>query len=883
MVMGLIGIIFVLFNALLYMLPNEIIQANIAMRNEVVNHLLESAVEEASMIVRSEMNYHDGQHIGTFYGYFRAGKENSAQAPDIDCPVTKEMASNFYGIPEDDITVTAAFINIKNFEEDMMGEKRNVPNGTKSVYGTLRITAEISYGTLHTGQKYTRKIVVTKDIKVVRVLPPYPDFALVVRDGGHAGANYNQWRSYHGGEKLNFSVCAGDNADANKNGKILFGGGLSEKELINMIPGSYPKTDKSVSAWMTGWIPSPNISQMKSMGLKQWPIIMNLTNYGRNNVEVQHLYEDKIQSIPEYYGMTPTSDFHAFGSEKQNLGAMVSALPTQKLPYKIPVVKNTGQGQNQKTKTDEVELTFFRATLGYGQELAGKPEKIKPTGMFSEKSEGFRNYFGFYDNTYPYNETDPYNSDKTSIFNVQGSGIDLYGSDPTDGRDHNKRPNRNTIVYVNIMGSYVTAHVLKLDKNSGNKTDAKAACLPWLPFDNQNDLGLLMGNPLGGKLPEEFKRSLGGSVLNKFKNLIKLDLKKVAASGYPHCGKEENTDYKVPVPEPLLEPWNGDGMNSIYYRQFMSSPKYFPLDQGAFGQSQQTQTMVFRHEYVSPISGASLEASQFNEYIHPELFELSPDMASYKFVGPMEFVLYLKKLGLLSQDEKTGEWQLILDGIWFVQGLISDFNYRTLLLPPASYENQPAGAMNVYGKGLIATVEGTPITVGGVAEGDGTQAGGDPGTQLSVVVAPTRILQNLINIFRTNPDLIPTGMNLSGNIEVTDQPIQASLCAPMGSIKYRDDPNWDRERAVSAFNHDNAPFNKFLITGNLILNRLSQKEMEDTYNPGTGGGVVRYDPHLIQSSHGQTNNKNYHVSFGQRYSYYSTSRVDPDEKGGRAN
>jgi len=125
-------------------------------------------------------------------------------------------------------------------------------------------------------------------------------------------------------------------------------------------------------------------------------------------------------------------------------------------------------------------------------------------------------------------------------------------------------------------------------------------------------------------------------------------------------------------------------------------------------------------------------------------------------------------------------------------------------------------------------------------------------------------------------------MSLSGSVRVTDQPIQASVCAPMGDIIYEDDPTWDRERARQVYHSDYAPFDKFFILGNLIVNRLKQDEMayqrpSDRY--WCGGGTVRYDEHLIEDAFGQTDNQNYHVSMGQRFSYYNLyreARIDKD-------
>jgi len=221
-VLGLVAILGIIFTMVISLVRNEIVQGNIAMRGEVINNLLEAAVAEAEMNIRKEMNHHTVMQLGTFYGYFRSGVDDNGKAPDVDCPLTKEMAAKYYGIPKDDIKVTAELVDKRNFTEDMLGRKRKVPAGTKSMYASIKISAEVAYGTTATGKKYSRKLDVMKDVKVVRVLPPYPDFALVVRDGGYPGCNYNQWKSYYGGEKLNFSVIAGTNADASRNGKVLF-------------------------------------------------------------------------------------------------------------------------------------------------------------------------------------------------------------------------------------------------------------------------------------------------------------------------------------------------------------------------------------------------------------------------------------------------------------------------------------------------------------------------------------------------------------------------------------------------------------------------------------------------------------------------------------
>jgi hypothetical protein len=241
-------------------------------------------------------------------------------------------------------------------------------------------------------------------------------------------------------------------------------------------------------------------------------------------------------------------------------------------------------------------------------------------------------------------------------------------------------------------------------------------------------------------------------------------------------------------------------------------------------------------------------------------------------------------LGYLTFDDKSGVHDLYLDGIWFVQGLISDFRYQSLPLPPPSNTTQEQyslpGVMRVHGKGMIATVEGTEISLGGVVE-----AGDESATQLSVVVAPTRILFNLLNIFRTNPELIPPGMTLSGNINVTDRPAQASVCTPMGGIVFQDDPTWNRQAAEATYGK-NAPYDRFYIIGNLIVNQLNQEQMESKATNGRslGGGVVRYDNHLIEDSFGQADNKNYHVTIGQRFSYYDITVVNDDLKeDGRVN
>lgn len=884
-VMGLVAILIVMFESLWFVLRNEIVQSHMAMKAEIVNHLCEAAAEEVVMGIRREMNRHKGMQTGNFYALFRAGAEDGGMsAPAVDCPATREMAKKYYGIKDDKIEVAAAFINKRGFDTDMMGDKRKVASNNKGCSGTLRVTAKVEY------DGYARKLEIRKDIKVARVVPPYPDFALVVRDGGHVGANYNQWAASHGAEKLNLVVLAGDKPDASKNGKILFGGGLDETSLVNLIPDPYPKTLPFLSAWMSGWIPPPTPEQLRTMGLKQWPIVVNLTNYGVNNLEVGTLYDSTVQNIPEFAGMTPTSDFHAYGTEKENLGEFVSAVPTQRVPYEIPVVRpKPGSGPapppdgappapdgappegGGETETSEVEMTFFRATLGMGEEIAKMPEKAKPYGLHDKKAEGFKNYFGRYAKVYAGSPFDP-----------TGSGLDLIGSDPTDESDHVKRPHRNTLIYGNVISSYLTAHVVKIEKG-----DAKAAALPWVDLSAKmgiDEMQVLLDPPYAGKLPKEYmhKASIGnlvGAAFNKMKKLFGggQGSEKI---NYPHCGKEESDKFEVPVPEALLEPWRGDGLDTIHYRKFMSSAKFFPADPQMFGVSQTPGTqytgkMLFRRDYVSPVTGQTYDAAKFNEIIPSDLFDLSPDMASYKFVGPMEFIMYLQNNGMLVQDPRTGWWDLYLDGIWFVQGLVSDSRYQTLTIPPPSFQGQPAGAMRVHGKGMIATVEGTDITVGGIVE-----AGDEGATQLSLCVAPTRVLFNLQKLREQNPDLIPMGMSLSGNIILTDQPAQVSLCSPLGELHFQDDPTWDQKRAEATY-RKGALFDRFYVIGNVVVHRLDQsklKQQRKSDNIEIGGGVIRYDPMLIQDAFGQEDVRNYHVSMGQRNSYFNWETVHDKDK-----
>jgi hypothetical protein len=98
-VLGLVAILLVMLQAVWFLVINEINQAHFAMKAEVVNHLCEAAAEEVVMNIRREMNKHKGTQTGNFYGLFRSGAEDGGMsAPDVDCPVTREMAKKLYGI-----------------------------------------------------------------------------------------------------------------------------------------------------------------------------------------------------------------------------------------------------------------------------------------------------------------------------------------------------------------------------------------------------------------------------------------------------------------------------------------------------------------------------------------------------------------------------------------------------------------------------------------------------------------------------------------------------------------------------------------------------------------------------------------------------------------
>lgn len=855
-VIGLVGLIGVLFSALYFVMREEINQAHIAMQGEVLNNLLEAAVDEAAMDVREQMNRHKGVQTGTFYGYFRSGAENTATAPTVDCPHTREMATKYYGIPDEDIHVTADFINRRGFDVNMMGDKIKPDPTSIGVSGVLRIVAEISYGQ---SPKYTRRLEVRKDVKVVRVLPPFPDFALAVLDAGYLHsekdyANYNRWMSYEGSERLNFSVLAGDNADASKNGKVLFAGGLNEDELVKMFPDPYPKNDKSLLGWLGGWVPSPTPAEIKSAGLQQMPIVLNITNEGAHSHEVGTLFDNSVQSMPEYSGAAPTSDLWAFAGPGEKgpeaLGKMHRAF--LRAPYEVP--KPPGK-DGKPTGTEEIEV--YQGIIGYGMELMEPAHKVKPHGLFSKESPGYENYFRHYQERYA-----------GTPFDARGSGMDLYGAHPLDERDHLRRVQGNTHVYGNVLSSFFQVRGLKITEGKD-----KGAALPWLNLNQSGGAAqakVLQDPPFKEMLQEEDLARV------KWKGL---DFKK-----YPNYGAKKEEKYEIPMPPGLLQPTNQQGLDTIWYRMLMTAPRYMPYDLEAAGGFLAQGSFGFRNFYKNPITLQEYDASKFSyNNIPPELLELSPDMAAYKFVGPMEFIMYLQHLGYMVQDPKSGAWDLYLDGIWFVQGLISDFRYQTLTLPPPSYQGQPAGIMKIHGKGLIATVEGTEVTVGGVIE-----AGDDKDTQLSVVVAPTRILDNLQKIARTNPDLIPMGMTLSGNINVTDQPAQLSLCSPLGGLKFKDDPTWDEGAAEKTWGRKtyNTTWDRINIKGNIAVNRFSQENLEDrraTDGETIGGGILMYDDHLIEDAMGQTDTRNYHVSLGQRQAYYDITviRGDPEDNEGR--
>lgn len=881
-VIGLVVILYVLSESILFQLRNEIVQSNYIMRAEITSSVCDSLIEEAFMEVRRVMNDHNGIHNGDAYNVLRMGAAQRGAEIRVDTPVTVGLAKKYHGIT--DLGVVVTYENPSPFKEDFYKRPRKIDQKAKESFGTLKITARATL------DGYSKVITACKDIKVVRILPPFPEFSFFVRDGGNKKANYNRWVSYHGAEQLNLRILSGRNAS--KTGIIFFGGGMADAQMD----------------YIKGFKPWPAMSTFQE---GRAPIIINTTNMGILSKDGGTLL-DNLQSRNfslstggkvnfDITRMLPTFDMWGIASPgtdvmKQSLGALADTSLKSKIPMPPqpglevmvpkPQPKQGGQqgSQNPSGQDDDddqsgtqggsqggaqpgtqggaqqgnqnmVELEHRYLLLGSGFELSIDGED---SSLPTEKGMGFLNYFKDYieyckDSDHQY-------------LNPLGSGVDLFGSDMRQGKDSTPHITR---VYGNVLRCLYYPFSVK------NKKEAMV--IPWVDF-TKVDISSAALQSQKNLIPKKFlTENCDRSFFQKLGATLSLsDEKKKKLSFIPHIGmkKGNNTDSATPIAELEENPTiaNQTDNNKISYLYVMSRPQFLPYDTSNGGGNSFFLNTV-------PFNGEDWPSDKLTKEFP---IDLTPEMAQYNFVNAEAFIESLKAMQRLEFDKSDNSWHMYLDGIWYVEAMKSfDEEFSMLRLPP----DAPAGGpLFINGKGMIASVHGMDILVNGIIKDKNSD---DDQSQLSILTVPNPVFDKISALPDEIRNIIFSTQN--GNIFVTDAYIQASICAGIGTLGYKDNPAINASTARGVFpyhgpdsggNDRQNNFDSFFIRGNLIVNHINLETLEEKSGTSViGGGAVAYDEKLFPDRTGKgEHDANYIVNMSQCYTYYKIDVLHDDQQ-----
>jgi hypothetical protein len=851
-VIGLVVILFIMSQSIMYQIRNEIFLANYIMRAEIVNSVCDAMIEEAFMEVRLLMNDHKKVHGGSDpYSLLRCGWGNpKPPAISVDTPITINIAKKEFGMNPSDMSVSVTYEQVSPYKKDLMGNERKPSTmSQKESFGVLKVVAKASLG------DYTKAVTACKDIKVVKVLPPFPGFSLFVRNGGTKASKYNHWPAYHGVESLAFRVLSG--ANAAKAGKIVFGGGYSRYEGDQLL----------------GFKPMPKKSQLQE---GEMPIIINLTNAGALNYDGGTLlgqlrtknfnFPSDIGSKYDFVRCFPSFDFWArckFGddTDKESLAARLIE-PSLKSGIPLPpttklVVTPPASSSGSSSASKEVELDHRWQMLGAGIEIGldGEDSHLKP---FTPKKLAAPGYLNYFENYIKFCDTED-----REYLNPKYAGIDLFATDIRQGRDYLKP--EITHVYGNVLAGNLEAYALNV------KDDAYV--LPWVNFEDKDFTAQKSVVPK--KLAEEntdrtFFQSLQGMLglseaqRDKFKFI-------------PHFGKNKKGAGKpIDTPATLLEAATRKDNSTdqvletdtknIAYKHVMSRPKFGSYD---VSEGPEVATIIDTVPY-------NKEEVNVNKLAETFPLDLAPEMACYSFANAKDFIYnlyYMKKL-IPPEESEDKQWHLYLDGIWYVEGMKAfEERFQQLRLPP---DAPNGGPLYINGKGVIASIFGTDVLLNGVMKDKDSD---DDLSQLSIISAPNPLYEKISKLPSEIRDTIFSSQN--GDIWVTDTYIQASVCAGIGTLRYMDNPKVTMATAGSIFpfhgpdskkdDHQNN-FDSFFIRGNLIVNYLNLEKLEckdEATKKMVGGGTVAYDEKLFPERTGTGDHEaNYVVNLSQCYTFY---------------
>lgn len=867
-VVGLVVILYVLSESILVQLRNEVMQANIIMRGEIMNTVCDSLVEEAFMEIRKQMNDHASYHSeSSAYRVLRCGgADNKPKSIEVATPITLKLASDVHGIDPKNISLTVTYEQITPYSKDLMGSPRNIANDpyNKESYGVIKIVAQVGI------DRYKRGLVACKDIKTVRVLPPFPEFSLFVRDGGAVMPKnpyaFNKWISYHGAEKLNLKVLNGQ--DATKTGVILFGGGY-DWSAYNASGGA------EFFEVMKGFSLMPSLQETNG----KLPIVINVTNPGLLSKESGSLLDAlKSKGDKQALGMWPSYDMLSrteynpnlmkMSKDEQDEYFMKSSLggimePIIQRNYKdsipgdlLPINKNL-PAKNGKTP-DPPKMIMRYHNVGAGSEIEADGEDPSPFST-NEPSRGYLNYFKDYIKFC--------NDTKREFLNPKGSGVDLFGADT--------RPNANDSPQLTkIYGKVLACHFRAMTIDDSEE----AIIVPWVNFNNAQKSGQISCIPKTLKMEE--KRKL--DIKEKAGALLKITdpVAKELLEFQPQIGKATAASaktYKNPIPDLSLTPVGDD--NNIIYKHVMSKPIFMPYDLSVTGDSFFNETVP---SYNMPV----------NELAQRFPLDLAPEMACYSFSNAKDFILNLQYMNKLIKD-KDGTWHIFLDGIWFLEGMKAfEGEYQKLYLPPDAFYSEmkpsedkrakPSPPLYINGKGIIASIFGTDIFVDGIQKDKDVNC---KDAQLSLVTPPNPLYEKIKNLPEEIKSVIFSSQG--GDITVTDNYVQASICSGIGTLRYRDNPSIDAtnfKNIVPYYGQDskkNPPlnFDSFFIRGNVIVNYLNLGALEQEIGPNTyaGGGTIAYDDTLYPDRSGKIGDDNYVVNMSQSYTYYKLQPINKDE------
>ncbi len=859
-VVGLVVILYVMSQSILYQIRNEIFLANYIMRAEIVNSICDAMIEEAFMEVRLKMNDHKDVHGGSDpYSLLRCGWANSKPPViSVDIPISKEAARDF-GIKESDMSVSVMYEQVSPYKKDLMGNERKpsvMPQ--KESFGVLKVIAQVSLG------DYTKAVTACKDVKVVKVVAPFPDFSLFIRNGGTKMSKYNHWPAYHGVDSLAFRVLSGTNAA--KAGKIVVGGGYTKYEGDQLL----------------GFKPMPKKSQVQE---GEMPIIINLTNAGALSYDggtlLGQLRSKNFTFPPElnvkydFSRCFPSFDFWGrsiFGqdSSKESLAARLIE-PSLKSGIPLPpVTKLTvtppASSSSSSNASKEIEIDHRWQILGAGIELGmdGEDSHLKPFAPGKLAAPGYLSYF---ENYIKFCDTQD-----REYLNPKYAGIDLFATDIRPGRDY-LLPHM-THVYGNVLTCNLEAYAMNVKDN--------AYVLPWVNFEDKDFNAQKSVVPQ--KLAEE---NTDRSFWESLKGMVGLtDAQRKKFKFIPHFGKNKKGQGKsIDTPPELLEAVTRKDISTdqiietdaknIAYKHVMSRPKFGSYD---VSEGPEVATIIDSVPYNNNNVSVNELAAKFP-------LDLAPEMACYSFANAKDFIYnlyYMKKL-IPPEESEDKQWHIYLDGIWYVEGMKAfEERFQQLRLPP---DAPNGGPLYINGKGVIASIFGTDILLNGVMKDEKSD---DDLSQLSVISAPNPLYEKISKLPPEIRETIFSSQN--GDIWVTDTYIQASICAGIGTLRYKDNPKVTASTAAAIFpfhgpdsnkNDRQNNFDSFFIRGNLTVNYLNLELLEDkdaATKKLVGGGTVAYDEKIFPDRTGTGDHDgNYVVNLSQCYTFYKIEIVKGKE------